>query len=71
MQFENGDVYDGVFENNQIDNVFEGEGTFHSTRMQSKYEGSFKNGAANGNGIYKCRGRIYEGEWLDGMRVGV
>lgn len=49
----------------------EGKGTYYNYKTKEKYEGDFKNGKAEGKGIfYYNNGDIYEGEFKNWMKEG-
>lgn len=80
MFYENGDKYEGEWNNGKEDGhgmiVFtnsykpNGKGIMYFSK-ENKYEGEFKDGRPNGKGImYYSNGDNYEGEWKYGKKNG-
>ena len=64
--FENGDKYEGHFENNK----FHGEGIF-TCQNGDKYSGKWVDSKRSGDGtLYFHNGDKYEGDWHEGRRHG-
>lgn len=63
MKYNDGDVYEGQFENN----MYEGKGTLNTS--EGVYIGSFRNGYQNGYGQFKWKdGSFYRGHYHNGQR---
>lgn len=63
LTYDNGDVYEGGFDNG----VFTGKGTFTSHQGWT-YEGSFQNGLADGQGKLTTKAKkVYEGTFKQGI----
>lgn len=72
VEFENGDVYDGDWENGYM----HGKGAYIWSDGD-RYEGDFKKGYRSGKGKYvwgpasEFKGDVYEGDFLKGDRTGI
>lgn len=64
MEFPNGDIYHGMWENNQM----HGEGTYTYKKTGDIFSGIFENNVKTGNGQYYFASdeSQFRGEWKDG-----
>ena len=65
MKWKNGRVYEGMWDNNEIN----GEGEFKWDGKNS-YKGMYKGGKREGRGEYKFDGGYYEGMWVNNLPHG-
>ena len=61
--FPTGTIYSGEL----LNGLRHGFGKFESPNEEIIYEGNWKDGLKNGQGIMKKKGSIYEGNWKDGF----
>ena len=48
----------------------EGKGILYSSFSNERYEGSFKNGLKDGEGVWVCGEELYCGQWKNGQMNG-